>query len=75
MSTCYACGQDLPLPAEPPYGSVVLDSDGDAWQRRGTGPEAWSCIVRDEEFQGFSWERLYRNHRPLKVAYLAEEAA
>ncbi|SFI80370.1 hypothetical protein SAMN05216275_10531 [Streptosporangium canum] len=68
--TCYACGQDLPLPEEPPYGSVVLDSDGDAWQNRG-GPDGWACIVDTAEFTNISWARLNRSFRPLKVVHLA----
>lgn len=26
-----------------PVGSVVLDRDGDAWQKR--GPDSWNCVM------------------------------
>lgn len=46
MNNCPTCGQAV-VPAEPPIGSVVIDADGDAWQRKkkGDAPEGWSSVM------------------------------
>lgn len=57
-------GEVEDLTEEPPFGSVVLDSDGDAWQRRGDG---WHLAMESDPY---TWEKLRRGdtlrliHRP-----------
>ncbi|MGN9782801.1 hypothetical protein ACTMTF_15315 [Nonomuraea sp. ZG12] len=52
MELCPTCHQET-LPAEPPDGSVLLDRDGDAWQRR---DGSWDCA--DHGFSGYTWSEL-----------------
>ena len=54
------------LPAEPGLGSVVIDVDGDAWQRHPNGAFDWQMAgadgedVRTRGFQGVrSWLRCW----------------
>lgn len=52
---------------EPPAGSVVIDSEGDAWQR---GVNGW--FVSQGLYGGMSsltWLELARLNGPLKVVY------
>ena len=58
--------QPMNVPPEPPVGTVVLDCDGDAWQRShgdySDGGGRWTG-------QGlvYSWGGLCRNYAPLTV--------
>lgn len=40
---------------EPPFGSIVMDGDGDAWQRQ---TEGWNCAHWGSEYRNWSWNRL-----------------
>lgn len=51
----------LPLPPEPPVGSVVLDRDGDAWQHTGKDDLPW----RGAHVGECSWKSLNLSHGPL----------
>lgn len=50
---------------EPPMGSVVLDSDGDAWQRQGIG---WNCAMASDVHSGWPWQKLTSNYT-LRLIY------
>lgn len=50
---------------EPSMGSVVLDSDGDAWQRQSNG---WNCAVDSTINSGWSWLQLTRDYT-LRLIY------
>jgi hypothetical protein len=52
-----------PLPPEPPLGSVVLDRDGDAWQRGLTRRGNWCCTRNDGAED--RWEDLWDGYGPL----------
>lgn len=58
------------LPPEPPVGSVVLDFDGDAWQRNGVG---WASPEFRHGVQ--SWEGLNRDLGRLRVIYTPEASS
>lgn len=49
---------------EPPYGSIVLDHSGDAWQRRHDG---WSCAVSDSSFRMWDWDKLRDRYSDLRL--------
>ena len=49
-------------PAEPPVNSIMIDTFGDAWQRRRDGK--W--YVTGWRF-GWTWETLYRDNGPLRL--------
>lgn len=57
-----------PLPLEPSADSVVLDRDGDAWQRDPSGPEGpdgerWVGTASPVRL---TWERLNNRYGPLR---------
>lgn len=52
-----------PLPPEPPEGSVVLDHEGDAWQRHGS----WRCPNdKDDRVLERGWSLLNEEFGPLR---------
>lgn len=70
MDTCPTCGQEV-LPEEPTDGSVVIDQDGDAWQRRELGdtPEGWSSVIHCSDLRGITWADLVTKYGPVTVVY------
>ena len=52
---------------EPPVGSVVLDRDGDAYQR---GQHTWEGAAKR---YCVSWESLKNHYGPVRVIYTPEE--
>jgi hypothetical protein len=61
------------VPPEPGAGSVVVDRDGDAWQRNAVRPnsrDSWN-MAGDEA--NWTWPDLNEFFGPLKVVYEAEE--
>ena len=57
---------------EPPIGSVVLDQDGDAWQRTvgdQSGGSWWASWPYPSEI---TWDRLSKAAGPLRVIYAPE---
>lgn len=55
-------------PVELANASVVLDRDGDAWQRRGD----WSCV--DRGIDDIEWAELLVRFAPLTVLHLGDES-
>jgi hypothetical protein len=57
---------------EPAIGSVILDEDGDAWQRDADG---WSLALRtrDSEKYDWSWDMLVEDYGVSKVIYEPED--
>lgn len=57
---------------EPPLGSVVIDADGDAWQRR--ADDDWSCsfhgLMRGQ-YDGQTWAALIAQHGPVVIVHEA----
>jgi hypothetical protein len=53
---------------EPREGSVVLDGDLDAWQRRSN---RWHSTFSDEDLTDYSWDRLTAEFAPIYLAYEA----
>lgn len=47
-------------------GSVVLDNEGDAWQRTSNG---WDCVAGDDYHTEWSWEMLTGAYS-VQVVYL-----
>ncbi len=59
---------------QPPVGSVVLDVDGDAWQRHVDilNGDAWH-VASQQAFVGTStWDTLSSKYGPLTVIYTPE---
>lgn len=55
---------------EPPAGSVVIDSDGDAWQRKYRG---WLlAATRNDEDDYLTWSALSDCYAPIKIVYTPE---
>ena len=54
-----------PLPSEPAPEAVVLDRDGDAWQRGPEETDGWWCSSPVDE-QDISWPRLFKEYGPLR---------
>lgn len=56
-------------PDEPKAGSIVLDNEGDAWQRNAS--RGWVCVVRDDasDFTQHSWEDLIQEFGPITWLY------
>lgn len=57
-----------PLPAEPPASSVVLDKDGDAWQRKDSDGRRWAAAVFTQgvgELSRCDWAGLNDLYGPL----------
>ncbi|MEU4726504.1 hypothetical protein AB0G06_43495 [Nonomuraea dietziae] len=63
MGTCPTCKQET-LPPEPPVGSIVRDSEGDAWVRRHHG---WDCT--DSEFGNSTWRDVVSSAGPVTIIY------
>lgn len=60
------------LPAEPGLGSVVIDVDGDAWQRHPNGAFDWQMAGADGEDDinhSRTWAALNERYGPVKVVY------
>jgi hypothetical protein len=57
-----------PAPAEPGERAVVVDRDGDAWQRRAN---AWH-LARHDGCSPRDWAFLHEHFGPLKVVYEGE---
>lgn len=55
---------------EPPRNSVVIDSDGDAWQKQGDD-DGWFLAGsgQNSTYYDLSWAQLSKNHGPVKVVY------
>jgi hypothetical protein len=75
MGSCPTCGHET-FPPEPPVDSIVLDNDGDAWQRKldSDAPDGWACIVHSSDYEGRDWKDLVQNWGPITVVYLPEES-
>ncbi|MFB9529056.1 hypothetical protein [Nonomuraea roseola] len=58
------CKQET-LPEEPSARAVVVDCDGDAWQRSYDG--LWR--MAGESVVGWDWEALTRSYSPVQVVY------
>lgn len=55
--------------AEPPYGSVVMDDSGDAWQRT---HEGWTCTSSGSSmYRDWSWNKL-RDEYCLRLLYKSD---
>lgn len=67
IPTCSACGQTMP---EPPYKSVALDRDGDAWQRQDYVELSWR-MPGMREYR--TWADVVRDHGPMNVIHNPEE--
>jgi len=57
-----------PIPAEPAEYAVVIDKDGEAWQRREwIGNPGWS--LADQRTQVHTWAEVNEHFGPLTVVY------
>jgi hypothetical protein len=64
------------IPVEPTLGSVVLDSNGTAWQRQNENTDRWlKCACFASFATALPWAHLVAESRKLTVIYRAPEAA
>jgi len=56
-------------PEEPNVGSVVLDSDNNAWQHSVLIPTRWLCAQYED--YSVTWEELISNYGPVRVIHNA----
>jgi hypothetical protein len=64
--TCSACGQTKP---EPPLYAVVIDDDGDAWQRRNLGLNGWYSAMPSGVYQERTWSDLVTSYGVKRIVY------
>lgn len=59
------------LPPEPPEKSVVLDCDGDAWQRSRTSTDsAWRMVGEGNNAK--YWSELLESHSPVTLVHVGQ---
>jgi hypothetical protein len=63
LDPCRQCGNTNP---EPPKGSVILDGDLDAWQRKWDG---WKMVGGDE---ARTWSYIQNTYGVREVLHLAQ---
>lgn len=67
MEECNRCdGSGYIMPEEPPMYAVIIDGDGDAWQRRSGG---WSCTLHGDDLTRKSWRTMVEDHGYARTVY------